>query len=447
VTAPIRADKPAGVPLHDPRPECEGFVEYLSRQCGQRLTPLHPLAPEASGALLLAPAVAPPGLPAAPQTPASTFRWATLVSGPGPAPSEPWRQVSAHGNWSVWEAEAPGGGRAGDAGGAPGKAGTPGAATHLLEVRLTLADGSTHRHQSSAPVSFERPDLLDHPRLRTWLPGLDRRQRLFGRQPDAALRLLHCESEEVRCDRFGSQCMFYWFGAAPPTDTDLEEVATFTDLAGAGAWTVHWMQNRGRDPQARTRWSSGGPEAWEVWEHELRYHLRQDRGLSPGLFLDQRQNRKWVLENASGRRVLNLFAYTGGFGLCAARGGAAQVANVDVARGALAWARDNFARNGLEGDGVEFHSVDARLFLEGCRKRGRTFDLVICDPPSFGRSREGLWRIDHYERWDRRAFTGVVRQSLAGQGGLKLAPLPPPDWDFELPGQAPVLKSLRLHAD
>lgn len=460
----IGADKPAGVPLRDPRPEREGFVEYLSRQRGQELAPLHPLETEASGAVLLAP------VPSAPDArPVSAaYRCAALVRGAEAAPHGAWQRVSGHGSWSVWEVEA--GGNSSGGMGLPDLPPPGGAATHLLEVRLALADASTHRHRSPAPVSFQRLDLLDRPRLRTWLAGLDRRQRLFGIQPDAALRLLHTEDEDVRCDRFGRRCWFYWFAEAPPTEADLEDVAAFTALAGAEAWTVHWMQDRGRDPQERGRWASDGPDAWEVVEHGLRYRLRQDRGLSPGLFLDQRQNRRWVLENARGRRVLNLFAYTGGFGLCAAQGGAAEVASVDVAKGTLAWARESFALNGLVRDGVEFRAVDARLFLEGCRKRDRTFDLVVCDPPSFGRSREGVWKIDrdlaglvrsatqvlapggdilvstNYERWDQRAFTGVVRQGLAGDGRLRIAPLPPPDWDFELPGEAPVLKALRIRS-
>ena len=85
MTGLVRADKPAGVPLTDRRPKCEGFVEYVSRQRNQRLAPLHPLGTEASGAVLLAP-VTPSSAsttPPASAVTAITCRWATLATGPG----------------------------------------------------------------------------------------------------------------------------------------------------------------------------------------------------------------------------------------------------------------------------------------------------------------------------------------------------------------------------
>lgn len=499
MTATVCADKPAGLPLWDRHPNRAAlgrdFAAYVSRRCGQQLAPLHHLPAAASGAVVLAP-VEGDGTPPAARS--VTGRWCALTPAgqqPAPAPLAPpaphsaetravWREMSTDGGWTRWQAEtglpiAPTG-PAGDAPRTPPLRADQ--SLHLAEVSLTLADGTVVQHDSPAPVAFERLDLLDgdggESVLRTWLAGLDRRQRLFGpaadHSPDRALRLLHTEDPRVRCDLFGALCWFYWFADQPPAARDLERAASLSELAGASHWTVHWMRNRGQDPQARRRWSSGGPEEWEVEEHGLRYVLSQDRGLSPGLFLDQRQNRRWVLENAAGRRVLNLFAYTGGFGLCATRGGAVEVANVDVGKRALGWARQNFERNGLLGDGVEFRPVDARLFLEGCRKRGRTFDLIVCDPPSFGRSREGVWKIDrdlaglvqaavqvlapggdllvsaNYERWDQRCLESAVRDAVRGAQpagrDLALVALPPPDCDFELPGEPPVLKALRLSA-
>lgn len=483
----IRADKPAGVPLSGAEPGQDSFVEYLSRQRGLALAVLHHVPDGASGAVVFEATGAtdrpvPSGTPVRSAVSAAC-RWVALVRGeeaPGPIPADAlWQRVSRQGHWALWEAQsAVEFGEPAPSARAPVPTGrnSPSTALHLSEVDLTFADGCTCRHRSTAPVAFQQSQLVDpsgqtdRPHLRAWLDGLDRRQRLFDDTPDAAIRLLHSEDPRLRCDRFGRRCWYYWFADRPPTGTDLEDAATLSDMAGAADWTLHWMQDRGRDPQARRRWGSGGPEEWEITEHGLTYILSQERGLSPGLFLDQRQNRRWVLENSAGRRVLNLFAYTGGFGLCAARGGAIEVSNVDVGKRALGWARQNFVRNGLDGEGVEFRPVDARLFLEGCRRRSRTFDLVVCDAPSFGRSREGVWKIDrdlaglisaaaavlapggdilvstNYEGWDQGALEEAVRQELGSRSGLELAPLPPADWDFELPGQPPVLKALRLHS-
>jgi 23S rRNA (cytosine1962-C5)-methyltransferase len=113
-----------------------------------------------------------------------------------------------------------------------------------------------------------------------------------------------------------------------------------------------------------------------------------------GLFLDHRDNRRFVGEHASGRSVLNLFAYTGAFSLHALRGGARRATNVDVAADALVAARENYRLNGFGVEESDFVVADAFEYLEkrrsGSGSGGDGFDLVICDPPSFANSRAQL---------------------------------------------------------
>ncbi len=120
-----------------------------------------------------------------------------------------------------------------------------------------------------------------------------------------------------------------------------------------------------------------------VRENGLLFEVSPGRGGKGGLFLDQRENREEVERRASGRTVLNLFGYTGGFALYAARGGATSTDTVDTARPALVAARRNFERNGLPPGGL--HAADAFDFLAA--SRGRRWDLVVSDPPSFAPSR------------------------------------------------------------
>ena len=128
----------------------------------------------------------------------------------------------------------------------------------------------------------------------------------------------------------------------------------------------------------------------EVFEHGLSFGVDLVHGQKGGLFLDQRENRVRVAEMARGRRVLNLFGYTGGFSLHAARGGALATTTVDVARGAIEAAKSNFARNakrlGPSASPPEFVVGDAFEFLEAARAAERRWDLVISDPPSFAPS-------------------------------------------------------------
>jgi 23S rRNA (cytosine1962-C5)-methyltransferase len=128
----------------------------------------------------------------------------------------------------------------------------------------------------------------------------------------------------------------------------------------------------------------------EVLEHGLAFGVDLVHGQKGGLFLDQRENRVRVAEMARGRRVLNLFGYTGGFSLHAARGGALATTTVDVARGAIEAAKSNFARNakrlGPSASTPELVVGDAFEFLEASRAAERLWDLVISDPPSFAPS-------------------------------------------------------------
>ncbi len=128
----------------------------------------------------------------------------------------------------------------------------------------------------------------------------------------------------------------------------------------------------------------------EVREHGLRFGVDLGRGQKGGLFLDQRENRALVRTLAAGRRVLNLFAYTGGFSIYAAAGGAAATTTVDVSAPAIAAARRNFTRNDLPPENARFVAGDAFAFLAEAAAKGEVYDLVISDPPSFAPNQRTL---------------------------------------------------------
>ncbi len=227
-----------------------------------------------------------------------------------------------------------------------------------------------------------------------WQSALRRRQALLTNE--RCLRLLHREVPSLRCDRFDTVCWAYWYSEADPSDEIRSHLDALCEAVGVHHWHLHGMSDRGKDPQRRRHWSSSeAPVEWRATEANLCFVMRADRGQSPGLFLDQRIHRRWVREHASGRRVANLFSYTGAFGLAAASGGATQVEQIDVSRSYLDWSAENAQLNELSGHTTEAR-VDAGLFLQGCRKRNRKFDAIICDPPSFARaSRRGTatWRV------------------------------------------------------
>jgi 23S rRNA (cytosine1962-C5)-methyltransferase len=115
----------------------------------------------------------------------------------------------------------------------------------------------------------------------------------------------------------------------------------------------------------------------------MRFWVDLAHGQKTGAFLDQRENRSRVRALASGRRVLNLFSYAGGFSLAAALGGATQVTSVDIAAAAHKTAQESFRLSGVEPQKHRFAAADAFAWLAGAAQRGEQFDLVISDPPSF----------------------------------------------------------------
>ncbi len=150
-----------------------------------------------------------------------------------------------------------------------------------------------------------------------------------------------------------------------------------------------------------------------VTEHGLRFHVDIKHGQKTGLFLDQRDMRALVQSLAAGRRVLNGFAYTGGFSLYAHRGRAQQVVSVDSSGGALKLAQSNHALNGFSVSDDDF--VEADMFAYLRQLDAAAFDFIILDPPALARKREDMIRAG-------RAYKDLNRLAIAkvAPGGLVL---------------------------
>lgn len=140
-------------------------------------------------------------------------------------------------------------------------------------------------------------------------------------------------------------------------------------------------------------WGQPAPEL-TADERGVPFLFRPGGDLSVGLFADARPMREWVQAHAAGRRVLNLFAYTCGFGLSAALGGALGVKNVDLSRRVLTWGQENYALSGLDAPDEDFLYGDVFDWLRRLQRRGDRFDLVILDPPSFARRGRQTWRAE-----------------------------------------------------
>ena len=123
-------------------------------------------------------------------------------------------------------------------------------------------------------------------------------------------------------------------------------------------------------------------------ENGLDYLVDLREGLNTGLFPDQRRNRRELMARAAGKRVLNLFAFTGAFSVAAAAAGAKQVTSVDVSQKYLDVARENFSINRLNPKRHQFIVADVFAELARMREHGRKFDIILFDPPSFSTTKK-----------------------------------------------------------
>lgn len=149
------------------------------------------------------------------------------------------------------------------------------------------------------------------------------------------------------------------------------------------------------DREEGNRWHGRGalPKEWTIETAGIRFRLSGTDFGHLGIFPEQRAQWNWIRETvrAAGRsapQVLNLFAYSGGSTLAAALGGA-EVCHLDASRGMVQWARDNAALNGLQDHPIRWITDDAHKFLRREIRRGRRYDAVIFDPPTFGRGANG----------------------------------------------------------
>lgn len=155
------------------------------------------------------------------------------------------------------------------------------------------------------------------------------------------------------------------------------------------------------------RSSSGGgqwsffkelPERWVINYGALRFYIRPTGFKHTGLFPEQAVNWDWLtklIKTRTGQvRVLNLFAYTGGATVAAASAGA-EVCHVDAAKGMVTWARENAVLSGMAERPIRWLIDDALKFVNREKRRGRLYQGIIMDPPSFGRGPNGeVWKIE-----------------------------------------------------
>jgi 23S rRNA (cytosine1962-C5)-methyltransferase len=234
-------------------------------------------------------------------------------------------------------------------------------------------------------AAFFRERLASSLRLRATL-GLDR--------PGKACRLVFSESDGLSgctVDRYDRWLVlqFTGLGLAQRRDLFADLLRELVQPAGIYLRTERGIGKlEGLELQDGPLWSEVPAGPVVVEEYGLRFLVNLAEGQKTGFYLDQRENRRSVAALAAGRRVLDAFCYTGGFGLHAARAGAREVIGLDASEPALELARQNAQLNGLER--VTFVRDDVFSRLAELHAAGERFGLVVLDPPKFARTQHAV---------------------------------------------------------
>ncbi len=329
-------------------------------------------------------------------------------------------------------------------------------ALHAFELSFDLEQKKYH-YQSAAPLCFTKPTQNLGDFVESEFENLKKQIELEKNQ---TYRIYHrgLNEDEIRIDLYGTVVWVYWYKKASPTEADISSLDQFCKKNDF-IYVVRHMIDRGGGVgglEHKDLYYTDCPEKWVALEHKIQIELRRDQGFSPGLFLDQRSNRSWIFDNSKNKSVLNLFSYTSVFSVAAAIGGASQITTVDASSAFLNWSKDNFKLNDINPERHEFFAQDSLLFLKGALKKNRKWDIIICDPPSFGRTKTTTWKIDknlpeliqlmesclsskgvilftcNYEKWTTEDIKKVFRQSLKNKK-VTFLDLPMPDLDFEFP--------------
>ena len=233
------------------------------------------------------------------------------------------------------------------------------------------------------------------------------RERIFPTM--YSYRLCFGESDELPgliIDRYGDYCAMQClsFGMDARIDIIIEALKEIIPTL-KGVIAKHDSSLRLKEGLQQGEYIVYGeiPDYIHIQEHEIKLEISLLHGQKTGYFLDQRLNRKWVEQLSGGLDVLDCFTNQGGFALHAAKGGAKSVLGIDSAKQAIEASKKNAELN--EYSHVEFEHADVFDFLKSSVQAGKTWDMIILDPPAFTKSKATLARA-------KRGYAEINRQAL-----------------------------------
>jgi 23S rRNA (cytosine1962-C5)-methyltransferase len=244
------------------------------------------------------------------------------------------------------------------------------------------------------PISFKAPpQFFDNPRLALRKALID--------ESTNAYRVIHGAADSwptLFVDCFGD-----WLLAQSERPLTPAQHQMLTAIPCRGIYHKLLRKDVTKAGDASPQQLSGeiAPPQWNVRENGVQYVIRFTEGYSVGIFLDQRDNRRRLLNGyvapqfalPNRGEVLNTFAYTCAFSVAAAKAGY-RTTSLDLSRGYLDWGKENFRANELDPNQHDFIYGDAFDWFRRLTKQNRSFDILLLDPPTFSRSKEGTFQAE-----------------------------------------------------
>ena len=265
-------------------------------------------------------------------------------------------------------------------------------------VTIKSADGKFLAYAGWSPKSqivarvwsFNETDRIDAAFLRARLQAsIARRAALLQSGVSNAVRLVHAESDGLPgliVDRYADVLAVQMLTAGIECwrDTVVEALREMTSCAAIFERSdAEVRELEGLAPQIGAMFGTVPAEPVRIQEHGVDYLVDVVLGQKTGFYLDQRDNRRRVMDLASDKKVLNAFCYTGGFSIGALRAGARSVLSIDSSESALVLAQKNVLLNGFSEDQATWWEGDVFQALRTLRDKAEHFDLIVLDPPKF----------------------------------------------------------------
>ena len=295
---------------------------------------------------------------------------------------------------------------------------------------------------TSKLVNFSAPPDFDRE------PRLALRQAIIEPNKTSAFRVIHGASDGWPgwyVEKLGEYLLSQAEAELNPAQR--EELTRLANIFGSRSayhkiLSRHVRQSNIANASPQLVFGETAPERFEILENGVRYGMSFNEGYSVGLFLDQRDNRRRFLTGHIGSdfpqlpiancQLLNCFAYTCGFSVCAAKAGA-RVTSLDLSKKYLEWGKGNFALNGLDPAAHDFIYGDTFDWLRRLAKKCRAFDTIVLDPPTFSQSKEhGTFHVEKNYSQLVTAALPVLKPSGVLLASTNAAEWPPEDFLAEI---------------